>query len=233
VSGASQKSLKSHRLPIYYRDPAMFRGDWGQLMIVCLSWELQHRGSSMVHSLLLTSSATACRQSSIYLVKCVVFIIAFPYVSCHYVVICASQYPSSSSSSSSSSVFFFCCSGLKGSKPWLISRSQLMIQTVRKSVQNCWRFDDTHAHRLRHMYAFIGRHTRRRKLKTKKRLELHSVKRIPLPGWTVYVLYPTDRPDLYPDLHQKWIILSLSRTQPVHKVSSESVHNFLRYPAHR
>ena len=37
-------------------------------------------------------------------------------------------------------------------------------------------------------------------------------------------------PDL--DLHQNRINLSLSHTQPVHQVSSESVHNFLRYPAH-
>ena len=36
-----------------------------------------------------------------------------------------------------------------------------------------------------------------------------------------------------PDLHQNLISLALSQTQPVHKLSSGSVHNFLRYPVHR
>jgi len=35
-----------------------------------------------------------------------------------------------------------------------------------------------------------------------------------------------------PDLHQNQISLSLSHTQPVHKISSGSIHNFLRYPVH-
>jgi len=36
-----------------------------------------------------------------------------------------------------------------------------------------------------------------------------------------------------PDLHQNRINASLSYTQPIHHVWSESVNNFLRYPAHR
>ena len=40
-------------------------------------------------------------------------------------------------------------------------------------------------------------------------------------------------PDVDPDLHQNRINSSLSHTKPVHQISSESVHNFLRYPAHR
>ena len=39
-------------------------------------------------------------------------------------------------------------------------------------------------------------------------------------------------PDQDPDLHQNLIIISLSHTQPTHQISSESIHNFLRYPAH-
>ena len=35
------------------------------------------------------------------------------------------------------------------------------------------------------------------------------------------------------DEHQNLISSSLSHTQPVHKISSESVYNLLRYPAHR
>ena len=36
-----------------------------------------------------------------------------------------------------------------------------------------------------------------------------------------------------PDLHQNFISSSLSNTEPVHKISSGSVHNFLRYHVHR
>ena len=35
------------------------------------------------------------------------------------------------------------------------------------------------------------------------------------------------------DLHQNLINSSLSHTQHVHQVSSKSIHNFLRYPAHK
>ena len=35
------------------------------------------------------------------------------------------------------------------------------------------------------------------------------------------------------DLHQNLISSSSSHTEPVHKFSSESVHNFLRYPVHK
>ena len=38
-------------------------------------------------------------------------------------------------------------------------------------------------------------------------------------------------PDL--DLHQNLISSSLSHTEPVHKISSGSFHNFLRYPVHK
>ena len=37
-------------------------------------------------------------------------------------------------------------------------------------------------------------------------------------------------PDLDSDLHRNRINLSLSRTQPAHQISFESVHNFLRHP---
>ena len=41
-------------------------------------------------------------------------------------------------------------------------------------------------------------------------------------------------PDPDPDLHQNRISSSSSHTPPhVHQVSSESVHNMLRYPAHK
>ena len=36
-----------------------------------------------------------------------------------------------------------------------------------------------------------------------------------------------------PDLQQNLMSLSLSNTQHAHQISSGSVHNFLRYPAHR
>ena len=57
-------------------------------------------------------------------------------------------------------------------------------------------------------------------------LEWHSIEHVglPPPGWRVYALYPTDRPDLHPDLNQNRSYLSLSRTQPVHQISSESVY---------
>ena len=66
--------------------------------------------------------------------------------------------------------------------------------------------------------------------KTHKTVQ-HSVEHIPPPGLTVYVLYPTDRPDLDLDLNQNLISLFLSPTQLTHQVSSESVNNFLRYRA--
>ena len=59
-------------------------------------------------------------------------------------------------------------------------------------------------------------------------LEWQSVERIPAPGWTVYVLHPTDKPDLNPDLNQNLIGLFLSL---IHQVSSQFVHSILRYRA--
>ena len=63
------------------------------------------------------------------------------------------------------------------------------------------------------------------------KLEQHSMEHIPPPDWTVYVLYPTERPHLHPDLNQNLIGLFLSPTQLIHQVSSESVHNIFRYRA--
>ena len=42
----------------------------------------------------------------------------------------------------------------------------------------------------------------------------HSVERIPLPGCTVYAFYPTDRPDVHPDLNQHRISLLVHERQP-------------------
>ena len=64
-------------------------------------------------------------------------------------------------------------------------------------------------------------------------LEQHSVEYVPPPGRTVYVLYPTDRLHLDPDLHQNRINSFLAHTLAVHQVVSKSVHNCLKYPAHR
>ena len=47
-------------------------------------------------------------------------------------------------------------------------------------------------------------------------LELHSVERITPPGWTVYILYPTDRPDLQLDLNENLTGLFWSTTQLTH-----------------
>ena len=63
------------------------------------------------------------------------------------------------------------------------------------------------------------------------KLERHTVERKPLPGGTVYVLYPTDRPNLHLDIHQHLIGFLLSSNQLTHKVLSLSVFNFLRYRA--
>ena len=52
----------------------------------------------------------------------------------------------------------------------------------------------------------------------KVELERHSGERIPRPGWTVYVLYPTERADLDPDLNQNLIGLLLSSKQLIHQV---------------
>ena len=52
------------------------------------------------------------------------------------------------------------------------------------------------------------------------KLERLSVERIPPPGWTVYDLYPTDRPDLDPDLNKNLIDVFLSPTQLIHQVLS-------------
>ena len=51
------------------------------------------------------------------------------------------------------------------------------------------------------------------------------------PGWIVYVLYPIERLDLNPHLHQNRIGLFLSPPQLVQQVLSQLVHNFLRYRA--
>ena len=59
--------------------------------------------------------------------------------------------------------------------------------------------------------------------------ERHSVEHIPPPGWTVYILYPTDRSNLNPDLNQNRIVLFLSPNQLIQLVSSKSVHNVLKY----
>ena len=64
-------------------------------------------------------------------------------------------------------------------------------------------------------------------------LEWHLVECIPPPGWTDYIMYSTDRPDLNPDLNRYLIDSSSSHTQPVHQISSESIHNVLRYPTRK
>ena len=51
-------------------------------------------------------------------------------------------------------------------------------------------------------------------------LEQHSVEHILPPGWAVYVLNPTDRLDLHPDLNQNLIVLFLSPTQLIDLVLS-------------
>ena len=51
-----------------------------------------------------------------------------------------------------------------------------------------------------------------------------SFKIAPLPPWGA---------DLDLDLHQNRISLSFSHTLPAHQISSGSINNFLRYPAHR
>jgi len=66
-------------------------------------------------------------------------------------------------------------------------------------------------------------------LERKSKLEWPSVERIPRPGWTVNVLYPTDRMDLYPDLNQNRMALFLSTTQLIHQVLSYFVYNLLKY----
>ena len=57
----------------------------------------------------------------------------------------------------------------------------------------------------------------------------HYLKHIPcisLPGWTVYILYPTDRSDLNPDLNQNRIGLFLSRNQLIQPVCHNSSKTF-------
>ena len=49
--------------------------------------------------------------------------------------------------------------------------------------------------------------------------------------WRIIYKFSLLDPD--PDLHQTLISSSMSHTEPVHKISAGSVHNFLRYPAHR
>ena len=49
-----------------------------------------------------------------------------------------------------------------------------------------------------------------------QQLEWHYVNHIPPPGCTVFVLYPTGRPDLDPDLNQNLIPLFLSPNQLIH-----------------
>jgi len=51
------------------------------------------------------------------------------------------------------------------------------------------------------------------------------------PGWTVYVLYPTDGPQLDPNLNQNWIGLFLSPNQLTQQFLSLSIQNFLKYHA--
>ena len=53
---------------------------------------------------------------------------------------------------------------------------------------------------------------------THDELQQHSVERIPPLGWIVYILYPTDRPDLDADLTHNLIGLFLSPNQLVHLV---------------
>ena len=48
-------------------------------------------------------------------------------------------------------------------------------------------------------------------------IERHSVERIPPPGWTVYVLYPTDMPDVDVGLQNR-IGLLFSPNELIHKV---------------
>ena len=50
-----------------------------------------------------------------------------------------------------------------------------------------------------------------------------------LSGWTVYILYPTDRSGLNPYLNQNRIGLFLSPNQLILLVLSQLVHNFLKY----
>ena len=61
-------------------------------------------------------------------------------------------------------------------------------------------------------------------------LQRHSLECTPSPGRTVYILYPTDGPDLESDL-QNQIYLFLSPNQLVQQKSSESVYRFLIYHA--
>ena len=51
-----------------------------------------------------------------------------------------------------------------------------------------------------------------------QKLERYPVERIPLPGWTVYILYSTDRLVLDADLNQNIIGLFLSPTKLIHQV---------------
>ena len=57
-------------------------------------------------------------------------------------------------------------------------------------------------------------------LQSQVKCEWHSEERVPPQGWTVYVMYPTDRPELHPDINQNLICLFLPPPQLKHQVSS-------------
>ena len=50
--------------------------------------------------------------------------------------------------------------------------------------------------------------------------ERHLVEHVPPPGWTVYVLYPNDRPDLNQNLNQNRIYLFFLPTKLINQVLS-------------
>ena len=66
------------------------------------------------------------------------------------------------------------------------------------------------------------------KYKIQMKHEWHLVEHIPPPGWTVYISYPTDRPDLHPDLQQNRIGLFLSTYLVIHPTYPP---NFIRIHA--